>query len=73
MSDKEKQAAICLFVALLKTTTDYSTFLIGELKQKPKHEFNVTIKQLDKLIAEIEKGLSKEDNELLESLNTDAV
>ena len=69
MENKQtKEIDIILLLALLKTTTDYSTLLIGELKQKPKQEFNLCFKQIDKLISELEKNLMEQERDMLQGV-----
>jgi len=55
--------------ALMKLASEHSTYLIKELKQKPKHQFNVTISHLDNFIKEVEQQLSPTDLEQIEAIN----
>lgn len=45
-----------ILMALFKATVEQSTALTGELKQKPKQEFNIWQKQGFKLLGEMEKA-----------------
>ena len=45
-----------ILMALFKATVEQSTALTGELKQKPKQEFNIWQKQGFKLLEEMEKA-----------------
>ncbi len=45
-----------ILMALFKATVEQSTALTGQLKQKPKQEFNVWQKQGFKLLEEMEKA-----------------
>ena len=71
MESSEKALSVLIFVAIMKTTSEYSSVLINELKQKPKHDFNVFVKQLDGLIKTMESSLNSQELELLESLNSE--
>ena len=71
MENSEKALSILLFVALMKSTSEYSSVLIGELKQKPKHDFNVFIHQLDGMIKTMESSLNPNELALLEDLNSE--
>lgn len=61
-----------LLISLLKATTEHSTYLIGTLKQKPKHDFNVCIKNIDTLIESLEKSLNEQEREMLQE-TTDCI
>ena len=61
-----------LLISLLKATTEHSTYLIGTLKQKPKHDFNVCIKNIDTLIESLEKSLNEAEKEMLQE-TTDCI
>ena len=60
-----------ILLALFKTTIEQSTFLTGELKQKPKQSFILWQKQGVNLLNELEK-INLVNEEYLESL-TDVI
>lgn len=67
----DTQLSHFIFIALLKTVSDYSATEIGKNKHKTKHDFNVMVKNIDNFIKTIETSLNAEDLETLESLNTE--
>jgi hypothetical protein len=56
-----------ILMALFKATVEQSTALTGQLKQKPKQEFNIWQKQGFKLLEEMEKA-NMMDDEYLNSI-----
>lgn len=71
MTPQQRNLDLLLFVTLMKTCSDYSTYLINTLKHKPKHDFKITISNLDNLIKTIEKTLDPDQIQLLEDLNSE--
>lgn len=57
-----------ILMALFKATVEQSTALTGELKQKPKQEFNIWQKQGFKLLDEMEKA-NMLNNEYMEKIS----
>lgn len=57
-----------ILMALFKATVEQSTALTGELKQKPKQEFNIWQKQGFKLLEEMEKA-NMLNNEYMEKIS----
>lgn len=68
MSSEEKAKVVLLMVALCKMTTEHSSFLIGELKQKPKQDFNNMVRSLDTFVWSVEKNLTEIEKEYLGSI-----
>ena len=71
MTPEQKELEINILVALMKATIEQSSFLIGELKYKPKQAFNIWQKQGDLLMLELEKSNIK-NVEYIEAL-TDVI
>lgn len=61
-----------ILVAVGKLYSEQSTYLLGELKHKPKQRFNQSLISIDAFVKEIESSLSPENFETLE-LITDAM
>lgn len=72
MTQHERQRESLILVAIGKLYSEQSTYLINELKQQSKMEFNNSVKSVNTFVAGIEKRLNKEDNDLLQEL-TDAM
>jgi hypothetical protein len=72
MTNHERQRECLILVALGKVFTEQSTYLIGELKQQTKMDFNNSVNAVNTFVKGIERMLTKEDNEFLEVL-TDAM
>ena len=53
-----------ILIALFKATVEQANFLTGELKQKPKQDFNIWKQQGDKILSELEK---RNDLEIIEA------
>jgi len=68
MTPQEKVKQVLVVVAMGKMFTEQTTFLIGELKQKPKQDFNIMVLGIDKWIGTIEKNLNEEEMKLLQEL-----
>lgn len=66
MTKTEIENESLILVALSKCVTEQGTRLIGELKQRPKYEFNLAMKALDCFIKEMEKTISVENFKTLE-------
>ena len=62
------KAEIHILMALFKATVEQSTALTGQLKQKPKQEFNIWQKQGFKLLSELEKA-NKIDQEYFDKIS----
>lgn len=62
----EIKTEIAILTALFKATIEQSNFLTGELKQKPKQDFNIWKNQGEKLLLEIEKR-NESQAELIEA------
>ena len=69
MTNEQRAKEILIFVALLKATTDQSTYLINEFQFKKKKDFNELIKHIDRYLANQEQILPEETKELLEETN----
>ena len=49
-----------------KLFSEYSTYIIGELKQKQKHEFNLAVKAVENFAKEIENKIDPTNAQNLE-------
>ena len=72
MTEKERQLESLLLVGIGRLFNEQSTYLIGELKQQTKMDFNNSVNAVNTFVKGIERMLTKEDNEFLEVL-TDAM
>jgi hypothetical protein len=68
MKPEEKQRHIIKLIAIGKLFSEYSTHLIGELKMKPKQDFNSAVKSVDKMVNSITHQFNEEQKEVLESM-----
>ena len=64
----DKATNTILLIALLKASTEHSTFLTKEYKQKQKQQFNNLIQQMDRFIDDIESKMNAEEKELLSNV-----
>ena len=68
MTWQEKVVHTLTLVAIGKCFNEQSTYLTGELKQRPKQTFNLAVKSIDTFIGEIEKSLTQDELKVLEGL-----
>lgn len=61
MTPQERVIHIMLLYSLCKVTTGECAYLINELKQKPKQDFNYMVASIDKFVNAIEKTFNKEE------------
>ncbi len=61
-----------ILVELAKLLTEQSTYLLGELKQRPKMRYSNMVTATDAFVKEIEDSLSTDDKDHLQAI-TDAL
>jgi hypothetical protein len=71
MTWHEKVVNTLVLVAIGKCFSEQSTYLTGELNQRPKQAFNLAVKSIDTFINEIEGKLTTDELKVLESLTDD--
>lgn len=68
MDAKKLQIESLILVALAKHFNSQGTYLIGELKQQTKQNFNIAMNATHNFVAGIEKNLKPEEVKFLEDL-----
>lgn len=68
MDTKKLQIESLILVALAKNFNSQGTYLIGELKQQTKQNFNIAMNATHNFVAGIEKNLQPEEVKFLEEL-----
>lgn len=68
MDTKKLQIESLILVALAKNFNSQGTYLIGELKQQTKQNFNIAMNATHNFVAGIEKNLQPEEVKFLEDL-----
>lgn len=68
MKQSELQAERLLFIALMKSLSEHSTYLTGELKMKLKQDFNSLVRLMDHLIKDFEVKLSDNEREFIQGI-----
>lgn len=68
MDAKKLQIESLILVALAKNFNSQGTYLIGELKQQTKMNFNVAMSATNNFVAGIEKGLKEDERQFLNDL-----
>jgi len=68
MDAKKLQIESLILVALAKNFNSQGTYLIGELKQQTKQNFNIAMNATHNFVAGIEKNLQPEEVKFLEEL-----
>lgn len=69
MGIEEKQRHILKLISIGQLFSDYSTHLIGELNMKPKQDFNIAVRSIDKMVKSITNNFNESQKEELELLS----